>query len=42
MVAGGETVTAYRQSGQTLYLSVAHSYPDTGARSTALAPCSRP
>ncbi len=36
MVAGGETVTAYRQAGQTLYLSIAHSYPDTGARAVAL------
>jgi alpha-L-fucosidase 2 len=37
MIAGGGTVTAWRQSGQTLYLSIAHSFPDTGARTAAVA-----
>jgi hypothetical protein len=36
MVAGGETVTAWRQSGSTLYLSVVHSFPDNGAKTTAV------
>jgi hypothetical protein len=36
MVAGGQTVTAWRQSGPTLYLSVTHSFPDNGARTAAV------
>ena len=36
MVAGGETVTAWQHSGSTLYLSIAHSFPDNGARSAAI------
>jgi hypothetical protein len=36
MLAGGQTVTAWQQSGSTLYLSVAHSFPDNGARASAI------
>jgi hypothetical protein len=39
MTAGGETVTAWQEatagSSRTLYLAVAHSFPDTGARARA-------
>jgi alpha-L-fucosidase 2 len=39
MTAGGETVTAWQEaaagSSRTLYLAVAHSFPDTGAQARA-------
>jgi alpha-L-fucosidase 2 len=35
LVAGGQTATAYRKVGDTLYLSVAHTFPDKTAEATA-------
>jgi alpha-L-fucosidase 2 len=37
LVAGGQTATAYRRSGNTLYLTHAHTYPDRTAEAQALA-----
>jgi alpha-L-fucosidase 2 len=36
MLAGGQTATAYLQRDRTLYLTVAHSYPDTTAEQHVL------
>ncbi|MCP3801706.1 Tat pathway signal sequence domain protein [Allokutzneria sp. A3M-2-11 16] len=41
LVAGGQTATAYRVAGQTLYLSVAHTHPGTGAEAKALSAVNR-
>ncbi len=36
LVGGGQTATAYRESGGTLFLSVAHSFPGRTAEATSL------
>ncbi|HEX6354884.1 glycosyl hydrolase family 95 catalytic domain-containing protein [Actinophytocola sp.] len=36
MVAGGQTATAYTRRGNTLYLTVAHSFPETTAEQRVL------
>ncbi len=35
LVAGGQTATAYRETGGTLFLSVAHTFPGTDAEAKA-------
>ncbi|WP_211215919.1 glycosyl hydrolase family 95 catalytic domain-containing protein, partial [Catelliglobosispora koreensis] len=36
LLGGGQTATAYRESSGWLYLTIAHTFPGTGAEATAL------
>lgn len=36
LLGGGQTATAYKESGGSLYLTIAHSFPSTTAEATAL------
>jgi alpha-L-fucosidase 2 len=36
LLGGGQTATAYKESGGSLYLTIAHSFPDSTAEATAL------
>src|SRR5262249_42496891 len=36
LLGGGQTATAYKESGGSLYLTIAHSFPGSTAEATAL------